>query len=271
MRLEKSLIKYDDVLNEQRNVIYEKRKEILQADSVSGTIEDFINEINQNLVTENIPAKSYVEKWNLKGLDIELHDIYGHLFNIEDFAKSSDIHEEEILSKINHQVKELFKQKKEQYDEKMNKTLEKNLLVITLDSLWKNHLNLMEHLKVGIHLRAYGQKDPLNEYKKEAFEMFEEMLDNLMTKVVQRLGHVEITTESEQFLEKNMKVPTAMITQKKDSKSLANNDNVIAQNKYVPPEQRIPSDPSSWGRIGRNELCPCGSGKKYKQCHGKIK
>ena len=267
--IRKSLIKYDDVLNEQRNVIYEKRKEILQADSVSGTVKDFIKELNQNLVAQNIPAKSYVEKWNLKGLDIELHDIYGKLFNIEDFAQNSDINETEILQKINSEVAELFVQKHAKYDPEMYKDLEKNLLVLTLDSLWKNHLNLMEHLKTGIHLRAYGQKDPLNEYKKEAFEMFEEMLDNLMTKLVQRLAHVEITTESQEFLEKNMESPTVMITQKQDSQSL--NDNNSAENKYVAPEDRIPSDPTSWGKVGRNELCPCGSGKKYKQCHGKIK
>jgi preprotein translocase subunit SecA len=265
--IRKSLIKYDDVLNEQRNIIYAKRREVLSADSVSGTIEDFIQTINENLVAQNIPAKSYIEKWNLKGLDMELHDIYGHLFNIEGFVQNSDISEADILTKINYEITVFFKEKHLQYDVDTKKELEKNLFVLTLDNLWKNHLNLMEHLKVGIHLRAYGQKDPLNEYKKEAFEMFEEMLDNLMIKLVQRLAHIELRDNSDDFIKKNLNAPQVMINHKSNNNIL----DISANNKNVAPEDRIASDPTSWGKVGRNELCPCGSGKKYKQCHGRIK
>jgi preprotein translocase subunit SecA len=129
--IRKSLIKYDDVLNEQRNIIYAKRREILAANSVSGTIEDFIETINENLVAQNIPAKSYIEKWNLKGLDMELHDIYGHLFNIEGLVQNSDLNEADIINKINNEVKNLFKEKHSQYDVETRKELEKNLFVVS--------------------------------------------------------------------------------------------------------------------------------------------
>lgn len=271
--IRKNLIKYDDVINEQRHIIYAKRKEILKAESVSGTIEDFIHDINQNLISTNIPPKSYIENWNLKTLDLELHEIYGHYFNIEEFAQKSDIAEQDILTKVNQEADLLFEHKKDKYGEEMYKSLEKNLLVMTLDSLWKDHLNLMDHLKVGINLRAYGQKDPLNEYKKEAFDMFEAMLDNLMKKIVKRLAHAEISMETQNFLEERLHAqPQNLALNKQEAKGILNaptnnNGSVISR---ISPDKRNPEDKESWGKVGRNEACPCGSKKKYKQCHGQL-
>ena len=269
--IRKNLLKYDDVINEQRHIIYSKRKEILEAESVSGTIEDFINEMNQKLVAENIPPKSYIENWDLKTLDLELHEIYGHYLDIENFAHKSDITEVEILDKINKETLLLFQQKKDKYGEEIYKTLEKNLLVMTLDSLWKEHLNLMDHLKTGINLRAYGQKDPLNEYKKEAFEMFEEMLDNLMKKILKRLAHAEISMETQSFLEEQMKSSDKNLAFNKQKAENMTPDIKINQRiSRVNPKDRNPGDEQSWGKVGRNELCPCGSNKKYKHCHGAL-
>ena len=269
--IRKNLIKYDDVINEQRHIIYAKRKEILKADSVSGTIEDFVKEINQKFVNQNIPPKSYIENWDLKTLDLELHEVYGHYFNIESFSKKSDITEVEILEKINQEAAILFKNKKDKYGEKIYKSLETNLLVMTLDSLWKDHLNSMDHLKTGINLRAYGQKDPLSEYKKEAFDMFEEMLDNLMIKIVKRLSHAEISMETQEFLDAQMNSnPQDFALNKKAADNVIGNSLEPKVVSRVAPEDRDPNDERSWGKVGRNELCPCGSKKKYKQCHGKL-
>ena len=160
--IRKNLIKFDDVLNEQRQVIYEKRREIISANKVSGTILDFINETNQNLVSKNIPAKSYVENWNLSTLDIELHEIYGKLFYIEELAKKGDVNEADILGKINDITKQSINAKRADFGHNIMDMLEKNILLMTLDNLWRDHLSMVEHLKTGINLRAYGHKDPLN-------------------------------------------------------------------------------------------------------------
>jgi len=269
--IRKSLIKFDDVLNEQRQVIYEKRKEILKADKISGTVEDFRNDVNTTLVNNNIPPKSYIENWNLKSLDIELHEIYGRLFNVEDFAKKGDVSEAEILEKITNNSKEVFAEKRKEYGDEIMNILEKNVMIMTLDGLWREHLSQMEHLKTGINLRAYGQKDPLHEYKREAYDMFEALLNFLMINTVRRIAHAKISDNSEAFINKKLKEePKNLQTNKKDPEKVVGAAAKKTVTAKVAPKDRDPNDPSTWGKVGRNELCPCGSGKKYKQCHGRI-
>ncbi|MBL6621580.1 MAG: preprotein translocase subunit SecA [Rickettsiales bacterium] len=271
--IRKTLLKYDDILNEQRQVIYHKRKEIIGAEKISGTILDFIQEINANIVSKYIPAKSYIENWDLKSLDVEIYDIYGVMINMEDFASKNDVMAEAILAELNKFSKKLIKDKRSEYGEEMMNLLEKNLMIMTLDSLWRDHLNQMDHLKNGINLRAYAQKDPLEEYKREAFIMFESMLDNLMVQVVKRIAHARISQESEKFMAQNDDVDLDDIQERKEkTQPVLGQDQQSKQifvNK-VAPEDRDSKNPESWGKVGRNENCPCGSGKKYKHCHGKI-
>jgi preprotein translocase subunit SecA len=267
--IRKTLLKYDDILNEQRQVIYHKRKEIIGAEKISGTILDFTKEINANIVNKYIPAKSYIENWDLKSLDIEIYDIYGVMINIEDFVTKNDVLANEILNKIDKFSENFFKDKRSEYGDEMMNLLEKNMMIITLDSLWRDHLNQMDHLKNGINLRAYAQKDPLDEYKREAFVMFEAMLDHLMVQVVRRVAHAKISNESQKFM---ISMKESGIDEKKENPSLLGQEKKSKQffmNK-VSAEDRDPMQPSSWGKIGRNENCPCGSAKKYKHCHGKI-
>ncbi len=270
--IRKSLIKFDDVLNEQRKVIYEQRNEIMNAEAVSGTIADFRDEINLKLVKQHIPEKSYIENWDLESLDLDLHDIYGKFFNINDLVKSADIAEEQILEHINKKSEQIFAEKKAKYPAELLKLLEKNILLMTLDGLWRDHLNIIDHLKTGINLRAYGQKDPLNEFKREAFELFEAMLDNLVRTTVKRIARAEISDGSEDALKSNLRSkPQKTVEVKAAANTL--NDKKTAKGTVVrrkDPSERDPNDPSSWGRVGRNEMCPCGSGKKYKNCHGKL-
>ena len=268
--IRKNLIKYDDVLNEQRHIIYDKRKEILKASSVSGTIQDIIKEINLKIISQNIPAKSYIENWNLKTLDLELHEIYGKYFNIEDLAQKEDCTEDDITHRINEESTKIFSEKEKKYNAEIIKLLEKNILAMTLDNLWKDHLNLMDHLKVGINLRAYGQKDPLNEYKQEAFQMFEIMLETLMKKTVKRLAHAEVSMETKAFLEETMQSSPQNTIENQANPEDISNKTQSAITARIAPSDRDPNNEKSWGKVGRNELCPCGSNKKYKHCHGKI-
>jgi preprotein translocase subunit SecA len=273
--IRKNLIKYDDVMNEQRKVIYKQRREIIKAESVSGTIEDFRAELVTNLVKKNIPEKSYIENWNLDSLDKELFNIFAENFNVEDFAKKSDVDEREISQLIDKNTVKILADKKQKYGQELMQMLEKNILLMTLDELWRDHLDQLDHLKTGINLRAYGQKDPLNEYKFEAFDLFESMMDNLIVKTIRRLARAEINTQGSDELEELLRLSSANaheinaihedLSQKNKPKK---NKTIITS--HVDPSKRIANDQNSWGKVGRNEACPCKSGKKFKYCHGKI-
>jgi len=269
--IRKNLIKYDDVLNEQRQVIYEKRKEILRAEKISGTVQDFTEIVNETLIRKNIPPKSYIENWDLKSLDIELHEVYGKFLNIEDSAKRDDISETEILEKVTQNAREVFDRKRKTYGEEIMNILEKNVMIMTLDGLWRDHLYQMDHLKNGIHLRAHAQKDPLHEYKREAFEMFEELLSSLTINTVRRLAHARISGESEAFFTNKAKEQPKSTNLKAAPKKVVGQTVKQIVTKKVSPEDREASNPESWGKVARNETCPCGSGDKFKHCHGRIK
>ena len=268
--IRKNLIKFDDVLNEQRQVIYEKRREIITADKISGTILDFASETNQSMVASNIPAKSYIENWRLDTLDIELQEIYGEFFHIEEFAQQGDVNEEDILAKIEHRTQEIIAKKRTDFGSEIMNMLEKNILLMTLDNLWRDHLTMVDHLKIGINLRAYGQKDPLHEYKREAFEMFEALLNNLVVTTIKRIAHAQISANSAEFINNQLNIEPENMVKHKTNLNNLNQNSVKTVNNKVHLKDRDPNNPESWGKVGRNEPCPCGSGKKYKHCHGKI-
>ncbi|MFZ8865228.1 MAG: preprotein translocase subunit SecA [Rickettsiales bacterium] len=268
--IRKNLIKFDDVLNEQRQVIYEKRREIITADKISGTILDFASETNQSMVASNIPAKSYIENWRLDTLDIELQEIYGEFFHIEEFAQQGDVNEADILAKIEQRAQEIIAKKRADFGSEIMNMLEKNILLMTLDNLWRDHLTMVDHLKIGINLRAYGQKDPLHEYKREAFEMFEALLNNLVVTTIKRIAHAQISANSAEFINNQLNIEPENMVKHKTNLNNLNQNSVKTVNNKVHLKDRDPNDPESWGKVGRNEPCPCGSGKKYKHCHGKI-
>ena len=277
--IRKNLLKFDNVMNDQRKVIFEQRRELMHADSVSETIEDMRQEITESLVIENVPAKAYSEQWDIDSLEKETYKIYGIKPDIRGWAESEGVDDKEILANLEKEVEELMNKKKETYGEEIITLAEKKILLLTLDELWKDHLLSLDHLKQGIYLRAYGQKDPLNEYKKEAFHMFESLLLQLRETVVTRLAHLAFSVENidEEKINNAGNKKLDHIKETRIDPASANTGNIEqidnhipVANKIVAPEDRIPSDPSTWGKVGRNELCPCGSGKKYKYCHGKL-
>ncbi len=272
--IRKTLLKYDDVMNDQRKVIYEQRIELMEVSDVHETITDMRADVNQHLVTTYIPPQSYAEAWDATALHLELVRIYGLDLPVQQWAAEEGIAHEEILHRVTEATDALFAQKAASFPEGVYTLAEKRVLLETLDQLWKDHLLSLDHLRQGINLRAYAQRDPLNEYKQEAFSLFESMLNHLREVVVQRLARLQIRME---LTDEIMRLkPPAVLQESRVDPALAAEEAAArsagprAPLKLVKPEERDPRNPETWGKVARNEPCPCGSGKKYKHCHGVI-
>jgi len=250
--IRKNLLKYDDVMNDQRKVIYEQRIELMEAPDVSDTIASMREEINHQAVTFSVPPKSYPDAWQTEDLEKEIFRLYGLHLPIVEWAKEEGIADEELLKRVNEVTEQHFAAKVVQYGDQLMRMAEKRVLLQTLDQLWKDHLLSLDQLRQGIHLRGYGQRDPLNEYKQEAFSLFEQMLNQLRELVVTRLSHLEI----------HMEAPPQMPPQPQRKMFESRQDPAALDT------TPIPANPSP--RIGRNDPCPCGSGKKFKHCHGAL-
>ena len=273
--MRKNLLKYDDVVNYQRKNIYALRNELIVAKDVSTKIKKIINQINQDLVDDCVPKNSYFEKWEISLLEKELFRIYGLKLEINEIAKQDGASEKEIIHYINQKITQHFAQKEQKYGEQVMRKIEKQIFLITLDSEWKDHLFSLDKLRQSINLRAYAQKDPLIEYKKEGFNMFEDMMLRVEEQLVSRLSHVEISissNEDEVNLIAHAPKQKTFESRVDPNFSPTKNENVKVPTtpirSYVDPTKRNPRDASTWGQVGRNEPCPCGSGKKYKNCHG---
>jgi preprotein translocase subunit SecA len=270
--IRKNLLKFDDVMNDQRKVIFDQRIELMEADDLSETVDDMREDVNTQLVHAHIPPGSYAENWQPKTLQSELLRVYGTEIPVEKWAAEEGIAEEELLERVNRTTADMFDKKRAEFPAEIANLAEKRVLMQTLDQLWKDHLLSLDHLRQGINLRAYGQRDPLNEYKQEAFGLFETMLDHLRELVVARLAHLQLRVEDPAELEMRRN------TQRMQESRLdpAGGDAAAATQRaplrigHVAPQDRDPANPETWGKVGRNEACPCGSGKKYKHCHGRL-
>ncbi len=239
--IRKQLLKFDDVMNDQRQVVFEQRREIMSSDNVLETVIDMRHEVISDIVYKSIPEGSYSDKWDHKTLNSDALKLLGIEINSEKWFKEDGIAEDEISQKLKNISDDYMISRADNIGEKVFRTAEKSLLLQVLDQQWKEHLQALEQLRQSIGLRAYGQKDPLNEYKREAFILFEQMLQNLRTVITSVLSHLEVKEEKDQNV---------------DSK---NNGNYVKSN----------TKNTNWGKIPRNAKCPCGSGKKYKHCCGK--
>lgn len=273
--IRKNLLKFDDVVSHQRLVIYEQRREILEADEISDEIEPMYHGINSSIVANYTPARSYPEQWDIESFKKETFRIYGIEVPISDWASHDKIDDEQVLVYLNDEIEKLFKSKLDEYGNQAFQNIVKRCLLSTIDQLWKDHLYTLDHLRQSIVLRAYGQKDPLNEYKREAFHLFEAMMNNIKELFIQRLAHLElkwIKNEAGEFLVDVRAAPQGKTFETRKDPALEEDaeGHTNMHRAHVKPEDRNSLDPSTWGKIGRNEVCPCGSGLKYKQCHGKI-
>ena len=270
--IRKNILKFDDVMNDQRKVIYDQRLELMDTDDVSDSVEDMRDDVNDTIINDHMNAKSYSDQWDIDGLHKEIYRVYGLELPVEDWAKEDGIGTEEILERLSAAIAAQYQEKIHAYGEEIMRIAEKRILLESLDQLWKDHLLSLDHLRSGIGLRAYGQKDPLNEYKQEAFTLFEHMLNHLREVVITRLSHLQIRMEMPPEAIEEMEQEQRMQEGRIDPAVQPEPNNTaqtFALNRVL-PEDRDPANPNSWGRVGRNEPCPCGSGKKYKQCHGRI-
>ncbi len=280
--IRKNLLKFDDVMNDQRKVIYEQRKELMAADDVSDDVADMRHQVIEDLIHGAIPPKAYPEEWDIHHLHEEVLRIFALDLPIADWAKEEGIAENEVQERIFDAVDRKMAEKVARYTPEVMRDVEKGLLLQILDQMWKEHLLSLDHLRQGIGLRAYAQRDPLNEYKTEAFNLFEQMIDSLRERISLILAHVELQFTPTEGMEDG--VTGGMFAQSQGKTIEGHEDPAFANVEKEPtPElesmpaltrkgraERDPNDPSTWGRVSRNQPCPCGSGRKYKHCHGKV-
>ena len=272
--IRKTLLKFDDVMNDQRKVIYEQRIELMEAQEVSETIQLMREDVNRHLVKTHIPPGAYAEAWDPVTLRHEVFRIYGLELPIEDWAREEGIADEEIYQRLEAATTELLDKKSSAFPPHIYQIAEKRLLLQTLDQLWKDHLLSLDHLRQGINLRAYAQRDPLNEYKQEAFGLFEYMLNHMREVMMERLSRMQLRIELDEELMKQ--TPRQIMRESRQDPALAPAEPERPQpmayhtplRNHVAAAARNPSDPSTWGKVARNEPCPCKSGKKFKHCHG---
>jgi preprotein translocase subunit SecA len=271
----KNLLKFDNVMNDQRKVIFEQRIELMSDEGLDETVEDMRHEIVETLVTTHIPEKAYAEQWDTAGLKTELQRIFGLDLPVEEWAKEEGIADTEIRERVLATVDEKAKAKAESFGPEVTHQVQKAVLLQTLDHLWREHLVMLEHLRQVIGFRGYAQRDPLNEYKTEAFQLFEAMLGRLRETVTQQLMHVELVREPapsmprEDFsgLEMHHVDATTGEDEMAFAELAAGGDTAVLERPRAQARADAGSE-ESWGKVQRNAPCPCGSGKKYKHCHG---
>ena len=277
--IRKQLLRFDDVMNDQRKVIYEQRKDLMRAEEVAETIADMRHEVIEDVVTRCIPSDAMSEQWDLAALHEECLRLLSLDLPVAEWGKEEGIADEEILQRLLDASDRKMAEKAANYGPAVMRMAEKSLLLQILDHSWKEHLLQLDHLRQGIGLRAYAQRDPLNEYKREAFEMFEEMLGRVRQSVTEILSHVELSfdgTEEDAF---HRDLPEMAETREDPALALGGSGSASPEDGEpvsVPVQTRNaavvvdPNDPETWGKISRNASCPCGSGKKYKHCHGRA-
>ncbi|MGE0210402.1 MAG: preprotein translocase subunit SecA [Parvibaculaceae bacterium] len=283
----KNVLKFDDVMNDQRKVIFEQRIDIMRGQDVAGVIEDMRHDVIRDLVTKHIPPDAYPEQWNALGLRERLREVVAIDYPVDEWVKEEGIAEEEVLTRVTQAADNLYNAKREKYSAEIMDRVEKEILLHALDHLWREHLVTLDHLRQAVGLRGYGQRDPLNEYKTEAFTLFEAMLQKLREVTTGQLMRVEISARppgedwpfddelppmeahhidpftGEDDIERPLGIGGPLFGAGGPPPTFGINE----------PRRRAeanPDDPSTWGKVGRNEACPCGSGKKFKHCHGVL-
>ena len=277
----KYILKYDDVMNDQRKVVFEQRKDLMRAEDVRETVAEMREEVIESMVERCIPANAYSEQWQIDSLHEEGLRLFGLDLPVHDWAKEEGIADQEIRERITGGVNQKMAAKSANFGPEMMRGLEKQILLLVLDRQWKDHLLSLDHLRQGVQLRAYGQRDPLIEYKREAFDLFENMLSEVREETISLLSRVELRPSMEEVV---VPRPQQEMHEGRQDVALAGAgaaaDGAPPDAAPPPRQQPVssraaaaeidPNDPTTWGKTPRNALCPCGSGKKYKHCHGKL-
>ena len=276
--MRKNVLKFDDVINDQRKAIFEQRIEFMSSEKVDDIIGDMRAQLVDDLVAQHVPAKTYAEQWNIPDLQKDLKDTFGKDFPVDDWAKEEGVADTEISDRLIEETDKAAAARAADIGIDTMRRLEKAILLNVLDTNWREHLQQLDHLRSVIWLRGHGQRDPVNEFKTESFGLFESLLDGLRRDVTRMLMHVQVRRPEDAALER----PNIPMTE-------THMNPVTGENEMAPPQPRErpssgistmraqsartkvdPTNPETWGRVPRNAPCPCGSGKKYKHCHGAI-
>ena len=255
--IRKQLLKFDDVMNEQRKVIFGQRREIMEAEDLAEITQDMRHQVVDDLVSQFMPAKTYSDQWDTNGLQVALLEGLALEVPVSDWASQEGVDDAIIQEKLEQAVDVLMAKKAVDFGPENMRVIEKQVLLETIDSKWREHLLTLEHLRSVVGFRGYAQRDPLNEYKSEAFQLFQSLLDSLREEVSQRLGHARMRSSDEQKA-----IMNEISRQIKQQKS--------AQPSSLEVGGFDENDQTTWGAPGRNDRCPCGSNKKFKHCHGKV-
>ncbi|WP_343350884.1 preprotein translocase subunit SecA [Pseudomonas sediminis] len=270
--MRKQLLEFDDVANEQRKVIYHMRNSLLAAESVGDTIAEFREEVLTTAVNNHIPPQSMPEQWDVAGLESTLQSDFGIKLPIQQWLDEDDkLYEETLRERILAELLAAYNEKETQASAEALRTFEKQILLRVLDDLWKDHLSTMDHLRHGIHLRGYAQKNPKQEYKRESFALFQELLESIKRDAIRVLSHVQVRREDPAEEEARLRreaeaMAERMQFQHAEASALAAEENDGEEGDVAMAAAPVRAEQ----KVGRNEPCPCGSGKKYKHCHGQI-
>jgi len=267
--MRKNILKFDDVMNDQRKVIFSQRREIMAAEDLSDIAGDMRHQVIDDLIDAYMPPKSYADQWETEALYAQVIQKLGLDVPVIEWAAEEGVDDEEIRERLVKASDEMMAKKAVDFGPENMRQIEKQVLLQTIDTKWREHLVTLEHLRSVIGFRGYAQRDPLNEYKTESFQLFEGMLDGLRETVTQQLAHVRPLTEEEQ-----RQMMAQMVDQEAQLQQQADVAEAEAKGEPVASDGAVPGfvedDPSTWGNPGRNEKCPCGSGKKFKHCHGRL-
>jgi len=274
--IRKNILKYDNVMNDQRKVVFEQRKEFMAEESVRETIDDMRHGVIDDLVARTIPEHAYAEQWDIAGLKEGVANFLNLDLPVDEWAKEEGIADDEIRERIRKAADESYGKRIEENTPEVMNYVEKQVLLQSLDHLWREHLVTLDHLRQVIGWRGMAQRDPLNEYKSEAFDLFNDLVGRLREQVTGQLMRIQVV-----FQQPEQQELPPMFAQHLDP--------ATGENEFDMPQgaglgaapalgfaaseagsTRDPNDPSTWGRVGRNEPCPCGSGKKFKHCHGQF-
>ena len=301
--IRKQLLRFDNVMNDQRKVIYEQRREIMSSDDLSAMIVDMRHEALDDMVARTIPENALPEQWDAKALHEECLRLLALDLPVEDWAKEEGIADQEIRERLQQASDRKMAEKAANYGPEMMRMAEKSLLLQLLDQIWKDHLLTLDHLRQGVGLRGYAQRDPLIEYKSEAFNLFQDMLVRLRENVTGLLSHVELRMEAPPepppqptgvYQELHDEIDMFDEPEEAEALPATGTNGVPAAPRRARPARRgpramtaetappgwvkseatggwvDPHDTATWGKVPRNAVCPCGSGKKYKHCHGAV-
>ncbi|PZU90565.1 MAG: preprotein translocase subunit SecA [Chelatococcus sp.] len=266
--IRKNILKYDDVMNDQRRVVFEQRRDFMRQESVRETIDDMRHGVVEDLVARTIPEQAYPEQWDTATLKEEVWRYLNLELPIEDWAKEEGIADTELRERIRKLADEDYAARIQRNSEEVMTYIEKQVLLQTLDTLWREHLVTLDHLRQVIGWRGYAQRDPLQEYKQEAFELFDSLIGRLREQVTGNLMRIEVRFEQpeEQAAPIQAAAPAFADAYGGGNPFAA----LAADDADTAVLDRNPDDPTTWGKVGRNEPCPCGSGKKFKHCHGQY-